>query len=85
MCVYTHRAHYCSRGSSSRAVVSLIAEVLAVSFYVLGASVSADVYRDEIKSRGMVVEEVPDKIAFAATVACWPIIELYTLIFRGDH
>lgn len=58
----------------------------AFIFWALGCHLAADVYLDNIEAQDMVVETTPSKLAFVLTVACWPLIELYNLVFkRGEY
>jgi hypothetical protein len=50
--------------------------------YILGGTMAWDMYLDELERQEIVVETLPSKLAFAGTVAVWPLIELYNLIFR---
>jgi hypothetical protein len=55
---------------------------VAVILYILGGSFAWDAYRDTIEEAGNTVETLPEKLAFATILLCWPLLELYHLIFE---
>lgn len=58
--------------------------VATALLYLLGCSQGVDIYRAQLEDEGVKFDTLKDKILFATTVACWPFIELYHLLFRGD-